>query len=349
MKKINVLHLITGLNVGGAEKVVYDLSVELNRRGHNNFVVGISTKDFLANMFREAGINVHILGVDKKILSFVKGLFSLRSFIKQHDIKIIHAHMTHALIMAFFIKLLKPGIKIVFTSHNFNVGSKIREKIISISKSFREVDIIFSKKMWKSIYKKNAIVIPNGIDTKQYKMNVEKNKVFTFLAIGRIEIVKNHKFLVEAANQLKDEFDFEIHIVGDGILKEELLDSIKEHNLENIFKILGYRKDINKVCNMSHVFVLPSLWEGLPISLLEAGASSLPVIVTPVGSISELIDANTGYVKELNEFVDAMRESYFNYSDAIVKGNHLQERIQLNYDLGQIAEKHLKIYESIMQ
>lgn len=347
MRKIKVMHLITGLNVGGAEKVVYDLSLELNRRGHNNLVVGISDKDFLAKMFRESGINVQILGVNKKINSFVKGLFSLVSLIKKNEINIIHAHMTHALIMAVCIKFFMPGLKIVFTSHNFNVGSKKREKVISILKPFRNIDIIFSKKMWKGMYKKNAVVIPNGINTALYKMNIEKNKVFTYLAIGRIEAVKNHKFLAEAAVKLRAEIDFEIHIVGDGILKEELLAYIQDNNLENIFKILGYRKDINTICNQSHVFVLPSLWEGLPISLLEAGASSLPVIVTPVGSISELVDDNSGYLKELDAFMDAMRHTYFNYTDVIEKGKVLQAKIEANYDLNRIVDRHIEIYENI--
>lgn len=347
MRKIKVLHLITGLNVGGAEKVVYDLSLELNRRGHDNFVVGISDKDFLVNMFRESGVNVQVLGVKKKINSYVKGMFTLLSVVKENDIKIIHAHMTHALIMAVCVKFFLPDVKIVFTSHNFNVGSKIREKVISVLKPFRHIDIIFSKKMRRGMYKMNAVVIPNGINTALYKMNIEKNKVFTYLSIGRIEAVKNHKFLAEAAVKLRAEFDFEIHIVGDGILKEELLAYIHDNNLENIFKILGYRKDINVICNQSHVFVLPSLWEGLPISLLEAGASSLPVIVTPVGSISELVDDNSGYLKELDVFMDAMRHSYFNYSDAIKKGKVLQAKIEAHYDLNRIVDRHIEIYKTI--
>ncbi|MGL3001254.1 glycosyltransferase [Flavobacterium sp. RSSB_23] len=347
MRKVKVLHLITGLNVGGAEKVVYDLSKEMEIRGHNVYVVGISEKNFLVKMFQDARINVQVLGVKKKISSFIKGLIFLRSFVKKNNIKIIHAHMTHSLIMAFFIKILNPRIKIVFTSHNFNLGSKLREIIIYLLKNFRSADIVFSEKMKKYIYKNNTVVIPNGIDTSLYKLSVQKSNTFTYLSIGRIEKVKNHKFLVDAALELQKEFNFQIHIIGDGVLKEELVSYIGQNKLERVVKLLGYRSDINTVCNQSHVFVMPSLWEGLPISLLEAGASSLPVISTPVGSIPELIDDSNGYLVDLDGFVEMMRKVYYEYSSAIIKGETLQARIYAQYDLKYIVDKHLEIYLSL--
>jgi glycosyltransferase involved in cell wall biosynthesis len=347
MKKNKIVHLITGLNVGGAEKVVFDLALELNKRGYENLVVGISEKDFLAKMFKEAGITVEILNVDKKISSFIKGLMAFYKLIKKNDIKIIHAHMTHALIMAVCVKFFIPSIKIVFTSHSFNVGSKMRENIIMFLKPFRNVDIIFSAKMQKKMYRKNTVIIPNGINTALYKIGVPKNEIFTFLSIGRIETVKNHIFLVDIAEKLQSEFNFEIHIVGEGILKEELVAYLDEKKVSHIFKLLGYRSDVNVICNQSHAFVLPSLWEGLPISLLEAGASSLPVIVTPVGSIPELIDDTNGYLAELTLFAEKMKLVYSNYPEAVRKGKALQQTIENQYDLNRIAEKHIEIYKSL--
>lgn len=347
MKKTKILHLITGLDVGGAEKVVFDLSLELNKRQYENFVVGISGKDFLAKMFVESGIKVEVLRTNKNVFSFIKGLLFLNKFIKENKVGVIHAHLVHALIMAVCVKFFQPNIKIVFTSHSFNLGSKLRKSIIMILKPFRNTDIIFSKKMRDKIYKKNAVVIPNGINASLYNLNIEKNQTFTFLVIGRIEAVKNHRFLVDVVTQLKNEFDFEIHIVGEGKLKEEFVNYIKETKNEENFKFLGYRKDVNIICNQSHVFLLTSLWEGLPISLLEAGASGMPVISTPVGSVPELIDKETGYIATLDEFADKMRLVYNNYSEALIKGKCLKNRIQMDYDLSSIVEQHIKIYDEL--
>ncbi|KUJ63728.1 hypothetical protein AR687_00640 [Flavobacteriaceae bacterium CRH] len=348
MYNIKILQLITGLDVGGAEKVVFDLSRSLKDLGHEVFVIGISDKDNLKYLFEEENINVSILNVLKTFSSFLRGCKELFVFIKEKDIRIIHVHMAHALIMALMVKIFRPKLKIVFTSHNFNIGSKTRELIVNFSKHFRDADIIFSASMWKNIYKKNAYVIPNGIDVSKYETNVKKNEIFTFLCIGRIEPVKNHKFLVDIAVRLEKEFDFEIHIVGEGFLKQELIDYIVEKNVKSKFKLLGYRKDINIICNRSHVFILPSLWEGLPISLLEAAASGIPVISTAVGSIPELIDENSGYLTDLDFLYDKMKLTYYNYNEALKKAGLLKRKIKEKYSLTFVVDEHIRVYKKLL-
>lgn len=344
-----VLHLITGLKVGGAEKVVYDLSCSQKRMGYEVYIVGISDKTHLKQVFIDAGLKVRTLNIVRSFYSFKNGFIELICFVKKNEIKIIHAHMTHALLMAVLLKIFIRELKIVFTSHSFNLGSAKREFLIKILKPFREMDIIFSKNMWNNIYKKNAVVIPNGIDTTLYNLNVEKNITFTFLCIGRIETVKNHKILVDIAVELEKEFEFEIHIVGEGYLKNELVSDINNKNVGSKFKFLGYRKDINVVCNQSHVFLLPSLWEGLPISLLEAGASKLPVIATPVGSIPDLIDNDSGYLSEVKYFAEKMKEIYLDYNLALEKASVLREKIKEKYDLNNIVIQHDGLYKSLLK
>lgn len=347
MPKNKILHLITGLNPGGAEKVVFDLSRSLKKLGYDIFVIGISDKNYLLNQFLKAKINARTLNITKSVPSFFEGLKKLYLFIKKNHIKVVHAHMHHALMMAILIKFAIPKLKIVFTSHSFNVGSRKRELIIKCSKIFRDIDIIFSRRMWKSIYKKKAVVIPNGIETSIYEMDIPKNKVFTFVCIGRLELVKNHKFLVDVAVELQNDFEFEIHFVGEGYLKDDLVKYTREMNVEKIFKFLGFRTDINTICNQSHVFLLPSLWEGMPISILEAGSSILPIIATPVGSIPELIDQNMGYLSEIKDFKNTMKFVYHNYDEAMRKAILLNKRIKNHYDLGSITQMHIDVYKNL--
>ena len=98
--------------------------------------------------------------------------------------------MVHALIFASLLKVFNPSIKIVYTSHNINVGSKLREFIIWSLKIFRDIDIVFSKDILKYFYKKQYRVIPNGIKISKYNLNSKKNQKFTFISIGRLEVVK---------------------------------------------------------------------------------------------------------------------------------------------------------------
>jgi len=348
MKKINILQLITGLGMGGAEKVVLDLSRRLDKNQFNIFVIGLSKRDELLYEYIKNGINVQLLRKNNSLKDFKDIVVYINKFIKENNIEIIHAHMTHSLIIASIIKVFNPYLKIIFTSHSFNVGSKARELILFSLKPFRNTDILFSKHLLKFFYKNNYEIIPNGIDISKYDIIVNKNNIFTFIAIGRLETMKNHKLLIEIANKLKDKYSFQIYIVGEGYLRKELEKLIDKYNLQNIVKLLGLRNDVPKFLNKSHCFVMPSLWEGLPISLLEAGASKLPVIVTPVGSITELINDNNGYLSDLEDFEKNMELVLNTYDEAKLKGQNLFDDIKNNYSLESIIQQHENLYKKLI-
>jgi glycosyltransferase involved in cell wall biosynthesis len=347
MKKINVLQLVTGLGMGGAEKVVLDLAKYISKDQFNTFVLAMSQRDELLDEFLLSGINTTLLRKSNSLKDFINIVKSVSDFIRDNNIQIIHAHMTHSIIAASIVKMLNPSIKIVYTSHSLNIGSKMREMIIWSLKLFRDVDIVFSKNILKFFYKKNYRVVPNGIKVNKYSLNLEKNNKFTFIAVGRLETVKNHMFLIEIANELKDKFSFEIHIVGNGYLKDELQKMIIKYNLDDYVKLLGLRNDMPQLLNQSHCLLMPSLWEGLPIVILEAGASSLPVISTPVGSIPSLLNSENSYLVELDKFKNKMIEVLKDRENAKLKGEKLFEEINLKYSIEAVVEAHEKIYKNI--
>ncbi|TLP37771.1 glycosyltransferase [Arcobacter arenosus] len=348
MKKINIMHLITGLGMGGAEKVVLDLAKYTSKKDFNTYVVSLSKKDELLSEFTSNGINTTILGKSNSLFNIFSIVNIINKFIKEKNIQIIHAHMTHSVIVSSILKILNPSLKIVFTSHSFNIGSKIREFIVWSIKFTRDIDIVFSKNILKFFYKKNYKIIPNGIKINKYVLALEKNKKFTFIAIGRLEPVKNHKFLLELANDLKDKFDFEIQIVGHGYLKEELEKLIEKYKLENYIKLLGLRNDIPNLLNKSHCLLMPSIWEGLPIVILEAGASNLPIISTPVGSIPSLLDNENAYLSNLEQFQQNMIEVITNYDRAKEKSQSLFNVISKTYSIDKIVNDHEKIYRELI-
>jgi glycosyltransferase involved in cell wall biosynthesis len=348
MAKTKILHLITGLKPGGAEKVVFDLSIYLNNNQFDVFVIGLSKKDKLLQTFLNSNIKTSTLGITRNPVSFLKGLYFVNTFIRKNEIRLLHAHMMHSLVFASLLKLLNPGISIVFTPHSFNLGSKVRFGLVKLLKPFRKADILFSQQMKRSCYKLDSVIIPNGINTAAYGEKYLKNEKFTFLTIGRIEPVKNQKQLIDFAAELKGKFKFEIQIIGDGILKNEIMDYAKSKKVDDIVIFLGFRTDIAKLCAQSHVFILPSLWEGLPISLLEAGATGLPVISTPVGSIPEVISPDLGYLVDIDLFPQTMLYVYENYEEACLKGSSLYNLIRNNYDLNVTAANHVRLYKQLL-
>lgn len=348
MKKINILQLVTGLGMGGAEKVVLDLAKYISNEEFNITVVAMSKRDELYQEFLDSKIDTRLLKKSNSIKNIFYIINTINKVIKEEKIHIIHAHMTHSIIIASILKVINPSLKIIFTSHNLNIGSKLRECIVWILKPLRNIDIVFSKDILKYFYKSRYKVIPNGIKVDKYDLNLSKNNKFTFVAIGRLETVKNHKFLIEIANELKDKFEFEIHIVGNGYLKEELENLIQKYSLKKYVKLLGLRNDIPELLNQSYCLLMPSLWEGLPIVILEAGASRLPIISTPVGSIPSLLNDTNSYLVNLEKFKDKMVEVINNYEEAIKKGEKLFDDIKNSYSIENIVNKHEKIYKELI-
>jgi len=135
--KINLLHLITGLGVGGAERVVLDLVKNANNEKYNVSVVSMSKRVEMLEEFQKNNINTTVLEKDSSIQEFMQIVSFLNTFVKNNKIDIIHAHMTHAMIAAAMVKILNPKIKLVFTSHSISFGSKLRERLIYLLKPFR--------------------------------------------------------------------------------------------------------------------------------------------------------------------------------------------------------------------
>jgi glycosyltransferase involved in cell wall biosynthesis len=353
LKKINLLHIITGLPIGGAEKVLLDLCRKLNRDKFIVHVIGLNDENDFSDEFKEAGIEVSVLNMKKNPISFFKTFKTIDRYINDHDISIIHAHMFHPLVFANLLKFKKRDLKIVFTSHNENIGSKLREQYTKATKSLRDIDILFSKDMHTNIYKSDAIVIPNGVDIEVFQKNLPKNKKFTFLSIGVLRYQKNQVFIPECAKKLKDKgLDFQIQIVGSGDasgdFKKDIEDKIKEYNVYNEVIMLGSRKDIPTLISQAHALILPSHFEGMPIVILEAGAATLPIISTPVGSIPSLIEDTTGYLTPLENFADNMIEVFINYDESIKRAKKFFLKIDSEFSIAKMANSHQDIYEKIV-
>jgi glycosyltransferase involved in cell wall biosynthesis len=346
---MNILHIITGLGIGGAERVVLDLSTESRRQGHVIHIIFLSNTDDLVPQFKKIDM-IPVLYDFSNPRFFLPNVYHIIGFIKKHQIDTVHLHLAHPILLSPCIFLF-TRTKIVFTSHNFNIGSKFRELYVWLFKPFRHADILFSESQYRPFYKKQFRVIKNGIAIEHYRLNIPKNDVFTFISVGRLMKVKNQLFLVELMYKMIYQYKKECRllIAGDGELRNEMADKIRTSNLENHVELLGVRNDINVLMAQSHCLLLPSLWEGLPIVLLEAGASRLPVISNNVGSIPTLLDKENSYICGLHEFEENMLHVMDNYDDACNKADVLFQKIERDYSLESVAKKHIELYASLVK
>jgi glycosyltransferase involved in cell wall biosynthesis len=347
---IKVCHIITGLNKGGAEVFLLQLCKAINLLSSNScLIIGLSSYSEMLGQFKTSNLESTVLGMRKNPFSFFTKLYWTIQYCKQKRVNIIHAHMSHALIFAVLIKLFIPNLKIVFTAHSIKLSSKISEFIVAHLKRYRSVDIIFSESSKKSFNTDKISVIPNGIDFAKFmRPAIEKNKIFTFIAVGRLESMKNHIFLIENFDKLRNKEKVQIIILGEGTQRGILTEAIKRNGLQAKIFLPGKKDHISEYLHKSHCFLLPSIWEGFPISLLEAGATSLPCIVTKIQTVIDNFSEDSLFICSIERFPEIMDYVFENYVEALNRAQKLRQEIINNFGINQVAEKHVRLYRSVL-
>lgn len=350
---MTIVHLITGLGIGGAEHMVLELAIASKKASIKTIVISVTNSDFNEIKFNEAGIDYYFLGINS-IKELKIGLKYFNTILKNEKEIIMHCHMFHAFMLGLIYKLFYKNIPIVYTMHTNKVKQLSRRLLLCLTKKFRKVDIIFSKNS-KKWYLKNNIIIQNGVDFSKFEIKKKRKAQslipFNFLFLGRLYEPKNPLFLIELVKKLKEKNlkDFVITIVGDGPLRVNLETAIQLSNLERYFMLKGFHSNVIPFLHNSHCMILTSLWEGMPVSIIEAAASKLPIITTPVGSIPDFLNDSNAYVRELNEFHLAMIEVLNDYGNALSKADKLYSQMSSHLSIENIFNQHLNVYKNISQ
>ncbi|KKU14153.1 MAG: Glycosyl transferase group 1, partial [Candidatus Magasanikbacteria bacterium GW2011_GWC2_45_8] len=168
--------------------------------------------------------------------------------------------------------------------------------------------------------------------------------------VARLEPQKGHDTLLRAL-ALLDDMAWELVLAGDGSLKEYVIDLARVLNIRERVNYLGARRDIPAILQDTDIFVLPSLWEGLGIVILEAGASAVPVVASNVGGIPEMVvDQETGLLVppgDVEALSHALRALLQDSVRAREMGTAARARVEQNFALPQTIEKYKMLYESL--
>lgn len=301
---MNILYLTTHLNIGGIASYIFTLAKNLKNKGHNVFVAS-SGGELLPKFAREGIAHIQIPIKTKSEANFVKIFRSyaqLQNQIKEKNIDIIHANtrVTQVLGRMLSRRLHKPYIS---TCHGFFKKRFSRvilpcwgNKVIAISEAVKEHLAEDFK-----VKEDNIRVIHNGIDINKFreqrtegreqrkqKLGLGSGPVVGIIA--RLSDVKGHIFLIEAMHSVLEKFsDAQLLIAGEGRMKEKLVSLTKRLKIERNVFFLPNACDTNGILSAMDLFVLPSLKEGLGLSLMEAMAQGLAVIGSDVGGIKSLI------------------------------------------------------------
>jgi sugar transferase (PEP-CTERM/EpsH1 system associated) len=364
MKKKNLMQLTFSLGVGGLETLLLSLLNKIDRDKFNPIVCTLTTIDGLAEEFEESGIRVMALG-KKNGLDF--GLiFKLARILKKEKIDVLHTHNFGAWFYGSLAGKL-AGVKVINTEHS-NVpdnkklqihGEKLMARLSNtiICDSVAVADFMLQI---QNIPKSKIKVILNGVDTDLYKAHKGLNSFRETLGISETTAViacvarlhprKNHQGLLEAALKLKQYTkDFKLLIIGQGQCKDSLEGYVKENGLSDNVLFLGNRRDIPKLLSIVDVFVLNSYSEGLPIAILEAMASSIPVIATNVGGNSEIIgvDSKAGVlipVDSPNRLANEIFNLVSDKTKCFRMGATARERVEEKASLNAMVKHYENVY-----
>ena len=306
MQKIFIA--IPTLKSGGAEKFATELACNINREKFECSVVVTRDLDE-TSAFYEKLINSKIRVVDISDSNYIKEILNAVKLIRKERPSIIHTNVGAALHMLAPIILSGTKCTHLFTAHSmgYRIFAGFKKRIINIC--FKKKLIIpvgicdtVKQSLVEAYHLKSSEVecVYNGVDTNIFypaDKKIDDSKV-VFISTGTLYHIKNHEFLINAFALVHKKFDNTmLRIIGDGVLREQLENQVKELGLSNSVVFEGNQSDVGQYLRISDIYCCTSTVEGLPLSVLEAMACGLPVITTPAGGVVDIVkDGENGFV-----------------------------------------------------
>lgn len=316
-KKIRVLQCIRQGQVGGGESHLLSLTANLNKDLFDPVVLSF-TDGPMIGLLKDQGIETRILHTEKPFNFFIWG--KVKKLVADERIDIIHAHGTRANSNVFWAAR-SLQIPLIYTIHGWSFhndqnrfvkqlriwGEKFLVSRTDVNISVSESNRQTGRKYIRSF---SSEVVNNGIDRTKFnpanaftdirkELDIEKDDVL-LLFIARFTGHKQPLALIRAmAAVIKELPGIKLLMVGEGDEKKKALSLAKELMLEDHIIFLPFRQDVPDILHAADIYILPSLWEGLPIGLLEAMSMGKAVIATNVDGTSEIIrHQQNGYLIE---------------------------------------------------
>jgi glycosyltransferase involved in cell wall biosynthesis len=361
--KIKILNIIDSLNIGGAESLLKNFIID--SKDNDDFEIELCvlySEGLFYEDIKKAGVTIFNLNLRFKY-NFL-GIFKILRLIQKEKYRIVHVHLFPA---DFFVSVaslfLGKGIKFIFTEHSiYNRRRALRifkildsftygkyNKIICVSQHVKD-----SLEKWLPFVSNKTVIIRNAIP-----INVlpgkQLEKMYDVLFVGRLEKVKGIDILLRATEYIMKTYsrNIKIGIVGTGTLLRDLKKlSVDLRVIDNV-EFLGPRQDILRLIDQSSVFVLPSRWEGLSISILESMSRGVPAIATSVGGIPEIIsDGNDGLLVPPEDPVALADALLILLNDEKLRarlGRNAYEKVRRDFSIDRYTQDILNLYRHILE
>ncbi len=359
---VNLLIVTAGLDKGGVEEVVATYARELDKSAFNVTVACFRGGSMYEEIARLPGVRTELIATRSRIgrfLAFWRIARAVRA-------DIVHNHACWYGLLAGVM----TGAKRVETVHNvyqwftgfqrfhYSLYCLLAQRIIAVSDHV----LSFTLRTFRWIPPRKCITIYNGIQPGRFAAQEGRNETRASLGIGADELVvgfvgrlteqKGLPYLLAAVAQLgTTRRPFRLLIVGDGELRSSIEAEAEALGITTIV-FAGYQRETARFYRAFDLFVLPSLWEGLPVSLIEAMASGCAVIATRVGGSPELVEQGVSGMlvepKDPSELAEAIRVLLTDRAKREAMGRAARERVEREFSAQRMVGRTVELYRQLL-
>lgn len=370
-KRVRVLETIRQGKIGGGETHLLDLVEHLDKNIFEPVVLSF-TDGPMIDRLKDFGIRSHIIPTNKPFDVTKWG--KVKTLLEKEEIALVHAHGTRANSNVSWAAK-KLGLPVVYTIHGWSfhsdqhpivrnlriLGEKYLTQLSTINICVSRSNQTTALETFKEF---NSVVIPNGINQQKFnpdqpfsdirqELDIPADKILV-LFLARFTHQKQPLAMIRAfADVVRQQDGFKLLMVGDGELKPQAEELIRELKLENNILTLPFRQDVPAILAAADIYVLPSLWEGLPIGLLEAMSMGKVVIASKVdGTMEVLRDRQNGLLVDVEQLekniATAILETGNNQPLRTELGLQARATIDQQFNVGKMTRNIEAIYKSLV-
>lgn len=352
---------------GGVEAVVMNYYRHIDKsKIQFDFICDEDSTNIPYEEIEKLGGKVILIPPYQKLFRYHK---ELKRILKEGNYKIVHSHInTLSVFSLFAAKCAKVPVRIAHSHSTTNKKEKKKNLMKQVLKPFSKLFAtdymccselagrwLFGDKLYDE---KKIYLLNNAIDLHKFEYNekireeVRKElnideKTFVMGHIGRFVTVKNHEFLLEVFHAIyKENRNSILLLAGQGPLKEKIEQKVKEMNLNKAVQFLGQRSDTNRLYQAMDVFVLPSLYEGLPVVGVEAQAAGLLCVLSDDMTKETKVLETTTFLS-LNEGAKKWADTIGSVTKQFERKNMLNEMEQKGFDIQKEVKKLEEIYRKL--
>jgi len=358
---MQIVHVITTIDFGGAEKQLLALSAQQVREGHSVHVVFLKGKPSLLQRFTESGVIVN--QAIARLVTPLQPLYLFKLYCSNRQ-AVFHAHLPRA---ELFCSLVLPLKCFVVTRHNAEKfmpnGPKVLSNLMSkfvLLRAFCSISISRAVQDFLTSYgemnnSKNNHIIYYGLDTSHNFVKIKRIKTPNIIEVGTISRLvpqKNIHFFLRIAKELNSRhlMRFQFNILGTGPLKEELTKFSDQLGVSRTITWINPTENVGKFYESLDLFLLTSKYEGFGLVLLEAAQHGLPIVANNTSAIPEVLSQlHPGLVQSSHESVwaDKIMELLTNkklFEDCL----KIQEGQLIQFSIAETSAKHNILYNAVL-